>query len=167
MTPILLVLALASASAATCDEVGWCPSKVDISLSSPVDGTVEAPGWLSVRLWWNQPPTFPDGSAVEIEVLVYTNPEKCFGEPAGGIDDNVRYATLINFPVDSYTDVWNYSVPAHASEIYDGLEDACGVHNAAAAVGGELFPFDDPVANFAVGTRTPNLLCPGLWVPMR
>ncbi len=108
--------------------------------------------------WLGDSPRFSSNQAVEFEVIIMTNKPKCFGQPPGGKDNNVSHAQS-NLP-DYYTDVWNYYWPSDPNEVIADLRANCGAISGWCSARIQIYNPDlsDDHANFAVGSRRPDLI---------
>ena len=103
----------AVASAAECSETpGMCPDWATITISREENSAGEG-GTGMLRLdfgWTSSLPAMDISRAVEFEIRISTEHQKCFLAPEGGIDDNPHAANPF-LPGEPYTDEWNYAIP--------------------------------------------------------
>lgn len=112
----------------------------------------------------NAPPNFPPSTTVEFSVNI---DPKCFVQPRGGRDDDVRCEGMDTNLVDyqCYKDVWNYWAPG-AAEIGNELLARCGSVDWRTRFGIEqlasLGEVVDDNGNFAIGVRDASRLQAGI-----
>ncbi len=110
---------------------------------------------------WNDtgdPTGCEPGDAVEFEIIIRTDPEKCFAQPIGGRDEDKKDPAVRFDNFVGYVDVWNYFFDYSKEEAQKILVGQCdpGIDNEWAKravnyeyLGGEI---EDEFANFSVGT---------------